>query len=70
MKNQRQQPLEVVHYQDQVVETFLDAANCKVIELYHRSGGRRDRIEHSADSYLRQYVNYPVGQRVLHALTN
>lgn len=69
MKLENQQPLEVIHYQDQVLELFLDQPNRRVIELYHRSQGRQDRFEYSADSYLRKYVNYPFGQRVLKALT-
>ena len=69
MKLENQQPLEVIHYQDQVLELFLDQPNRRVIELYHRSQGRQDRFEYSADNYLRKYANYPFGQRVLQALT-
>ncbi len=68
MKQLSTTPLEVTHHQDHVVETYLDSDNGKVIELYHRSGNRRDRIEYSTDTYLQQYANYPIGKRVLHAL--
>lgn len=62
-------PFEVIHFQDTVLEVFLDQQNLKVIELYHRSGNRTDRFEHSAQSYLQRYVNYPVGKKVLQAFT-
>lgn len=61
-------PFEVTHHQDAVVELYLDHAKREVIELYHRAGGREDRIVHSAQSYLQKYASYPIGKKVLNAM--
>lgn len=61
-------PLEVIHQQEMVVELYLDAPNQEVIELYHRAGGRQDKIVHKVQAYLQRYAGYPIGQRVMKAM--
>lgn len=70
MNPQIETRLEVIHFQDSVLEVYLDSENLRVIELYHRSGDRIDRIVHSAQSYLQRYANTPSGRKVLQALTD